>query len=74
MGKAIQASALILLFACSARAGWMGNESPAPPSQPTSVAQEPTDADQEPTLDGIMPNDVADSLTQTVLDLLVLLP
>jgi hypothetical protein len=53
----------------------MPNGSPTPPpSQPTNAVQEPTDATQEPTLDGIMPNGVADSLTQTALDLLALLP
>jgi hypothetical protein len=35
--------------------------------------QEPTDATQEPT-GGEMPNDAPDGLTQTVLDLLALLP
>lgn len=33
MGKAIRASALILLLACTAHAGWMPNDSPAPPPQ-----------------------------------------
>jgi hypothetical protein len=76
MGKAIRASLLILLLACSAQAGYIPNDTPAapPPSQQTSAVQEPTDATQDPTLDGAMPNDIAYSLTQTALDLLALLP
>lgn len=68
MGKAIRASALTLLLACSAQAGWMGNESPAPPpSQPTSAVGAPA-------ADGWMPNGVATDLTQSALDLLAVLP
>jgi hypothetical protein len=36
--------------------------------------QEPTDAAQEPTADGIIPNEAPDSLTQIALDLLAALP
>ena len=60
MGKAIRTSALILLLACSAQAGWMGT-GVAPPPPPTPVEQETTNTVQEPT---------EGSLTQTVLDLL----
>ena len=68
MTKAFRASLLVLLLACTARADWMQNGSPAPPpSQPTS-------ASQDPALDGIMPNGPEDSLTQTVLDLIAALP
>jgi hypothetical protein len=68
MGKAIRASALILLLTCSAQAGYIPNETPVPPpSQPTVAAQEPT-------TDGYIPNDAADSLTQFALDLLAVLP
>jgi hypothetical protein len=77
MVKTIRASALILLLACSAQAGYMQNDvagTPPPQPQPTSAVREPTDAAQDPTLDGIIPNDAADSLTQTALDLLALLP
>jgi hypothetical protein len=45
----------------------MGNESPAPPPQPASAMQEPT-------TNGIMQNDIANSLTQIALDLLAVLP
>ena len=67
MGKAIRASALILLLACTAQAGWIQNDSPAPPPQPTNAVQEPT-------ADGWIQNGVADSLTQIALDLLAVLP
>lgn len=42
MGKAVRASALILLLACSAQAGWMGT-GVAPPPPPETVEQEPTE-------------------------------
>lgn len=76
MVKAIRASALILLLACSAQAGVMQNDAPAPPppSQMTSAMPEPTDAAEESTADGIMGNDAANSLTQIALDLLATLP
>lgn len=68
MRKTLGVCLLILLLTGSAVAGEMQNGSPAPPpSQQTS-------ATQDPTLDGIMPNDSEDSLTQTVLDLLAALP
>jgi hypothetical protein len=68
MGKAIRASALILLLTCTARAGWMGNESPTPPPpQPANVAQEQT-------TDGEITTMSAGSLTQIALDLLTVLP
>lgn len=76
MGKAIRASVLVLLLACSAQAGWIQNPAPAPPppSPQTSFAQEPTDAVQEPTTGGETSTGVADSLTQIALDLLAVLP
>jgi hypothetical protein len=68
MGKAIRASALILLLACSAQAGYIPNDTPAPlPSQPTNAIQEPTTG-------GEIPNDTAVSMTQIALDLLAALP
>ena len=42
MSKTIRASALILLLACSARAGYIPNGSPAPPA-PQNVAQGPAE-------------------------------
>lgn len=71
MRKTISVAALLLALSCPAYAGDIQNDSPKPP---TSAVQEPMDTDQESTLDGIMPNDVAGSLTQTALDLLALLP
>jgi hypothetical protein len=70
MRKTLGVCLLVLLLTGSARAGIIPNDAPAPPP-PTSVVQEPTDA---PTVGGIMTNDAPDSLTQTVLDLLALLP
>jgi hypothetical protein len=67
MRKTLGVSLLVLLLTGSASAGIMPNGSPAPPPEPTSAAQDPA-------LDGIMPNDSEDSLTQTVLDLLAALP
>ena len=75
MGKAIRASALILLLACSAQAGWMPNGSTEPPP-PVSATQEPTGGEMPNGImqNGIMPNDAPDTLTETALDLLALLP
>ena len=89
MVKVIRASALILLLACSAQAGWMANGSPEPPppSQPTSAAvtgympngspepPQPTDVVvQGPAENGIIQNGVTVSLTQIALELLTALP
>jgi hypothetical protein len=77
MLKAARISALILLLACSARAGVMQNETPAPPpppSQPANSIQEPTDTFQEPTANGYMQNDAPSGLTQIALDMLAVLP
>jgi hypothetical protein len=70
MGKAIRTSALILLLACSAQAGWMGTGFAPPPPPPEAVKQETTSAVQEPTEGGDTQDEATDSLTQTVLDLL----
>lgn len=69
MGKPIRAFLLVLLVACTAQAGYMPNGSPEPP--PPS---EPASAVQEPTANGWMANDAAESLTQVTLDLLAVLP
>jgi len=68
MRKAISVSALILAFVCSAHAGDMQNDKTGPPPQPS------TSVTQQPTTDGEMQNDVADSLTQIALDLLSVFP
>jgi hypothetical protein len=78
MGKAIRASLLVLLLACSAQAGYMPNDTPAPPPPPTtSTAQAgymPTGLPEPPTDGGWMGNEAAASLTQSALDLLAALP
>jgi hypothetical protein len=74
MRKFLGVCLLVLLLTGSTSAGIMPNGSPTPPPQPTSVVQEPTDTAQEPNLDGIMPNGVADGLTGSVLNLLAFLP
>ena len=77
MVKAIRTSALILLLACSAQAGIMQNEAPAPPppSQPANTVDEPTDATLvEPTANGYMQNGAPSALTQIALEVLAVLP
>jgi hypothetical protein len=75
MRKTLVVCLFALLLSSSASAGIMQNDSPAPP--PVNAVEEPKNT-PEPTdetiADGIMPNDAPDSLTQTVLDLLALLP
>lgn len=71
MRKTISVAALLLTLSCPAYAGDIQNDSPKPPP---SAMQEPTNANQESSLDGIISNDVVESLTQTALDLLALLP
>lgn len=78
MGKAIRASALILLLACSAQAGWMPNDSPAPPAQAGWMGNEapapaPGATQAQPT-GGEISTTSAVGLTQMVLDLLAVLP
>ena len=68
MRKTLGVSLLVMLLTVSASAGIMPNLPPAPPqSQQTNAAQDST-------LDGIMPNGATATLTQTVLDLLAVLP
>jgi hypothetical protein len=77
MSKAIRASALVLLLACSAQAGWIQNGSPAPPQSAPAV-QGPTTGGEidtgatTPTADGIMQNEAAATFTQVLLNLLAL--
>lgn len=66
MGKAIRASLLVLLLACSAQAGYMPNGTPEPPP-PEKTAQE-SNTNEDTT-------GAADTLIQTVLAVLAsLLP
>jgi hypothetical protein len=77
MRKTLGVCLLVLLLTCSASAGIIPNDTPAPPppSQPTtSAVQEPADDAQNPTVAGEMPNFGTDGLTQAALDLLALLP
>jgi hypothetical protein len=74
MRKLLGICLLVLLLTGSAIAGEMPNDKPAPPPQPATAVQEPTDAFQDPTANGIMGNDAPDSLTQLTLDLLAVLP
>ena len=77
MVKTIRVSALILVLACSAQAGYIQNDAPAPPpppSQPASAVQEPTDTSQETSANGIMQNDAPSGLTQVALEVLAVLP
>ena len=78
MGKAIRASLLIVLFACSAQAGYIPNDvpTPPPPPQPISVdsSTQPTNTVEGSTADGWVGDDAAASLTQVALDLLAVWP
>ena len=66
MRKTISVAALLLALTCPTYAGDMPNVTPAPPN--------PTNAVQEQTTDGEIPNVLANSLTQVALDLLAALP
>lgn len=69
MRKTISVAALLLALTCPAYAGDMQNDAPKPP---TNTAQAPTD---NATLNGdISTPGASESLTQTMLDLLALLP
>jgi hypothetical protein len=72
MRKTLTTVALLLALSCTVFGGEMSTP-PAPPPQPATVVQEPTDTDQEPA-GSEMPNGVSDILTETALDLLALLP
>lgn len=75
MFKAARALVLTLLLACSAQAGIIQNESPAPPpSEPATTASGPADTTAEPTADGYVQSEAPDSLTQFALGVLAVLP
>jgi hypothetical protein len=72
MRKTISVAALLLALTCPAYAGEMQNDKPAPPPQPASAIQEPTDG---ATLNGdISTPGPSESLTQIALELLAVLP
>jgi hypothetical protein len=66
MRKTLGVCLLGLLLTGSASAGEIPNDRPDP--------SKPTNAVQEPTADGIIPNNATDGLTQAALNLLALLP
>lgn len=77
MRRTLGVCLLALLLTGSASAGIMQNGSPTPPPEPATATQEPTGGEMQnaqPTLNGYIPNGVADSLTQTALELLAVLP
>jgi hypothetical protein len=77
MLKAAQASALILLLACSAQAGWIGNETPAPPPSSPAIAGRELAGDELTTCEttaGEIPDDAKDALTHVGIELLAVLP
>jgi len=71
MRKTISVAALLLALSCPAYAGEIQND--ATISQ-ANTAEASADDAQEPTADDITGNEATDSLTQTTLDLLALLP
>jgi hypothetical protein len=75
MRKTLGVFLLVLLFTGSASAGIIGNDSPAPPAQPASAVQEPTqDGEiQHPQMtDGIIQNEAGMTFAQVLLNLLAL--
>ena len=76
MLKAARISALILLLACSARAGYIqtGGSPEPPPPPPSSPAVEPTGSTGEPIADGNTQSEEAGVLTQVALNMLAALP
>lgn len=70
MSKVIRASALVLLLACSAQAGWIQNDSPAPPPPPANAIQEPATATQEPVTGSDIDDKMEASLTDAALSFL----
>ena len=76
MVKAIRTSALVLLLACSAQAGVMQNDAPAPPppSTVTASTQEPADAPGELSAGGNTQDEAPSDLSQMMLEVLAVLP
>jgi hypothetical protein len=71
MRKTISVAALLLALTYPAYAGDIQNDKPAPPPQPATAAQEPTDGG---TATGETPTGTADILTQFVSDVFAVLP
>lgn len=72
MRKTLTTAALLLALSCPAFAGEMHTPAAPTPPPPTSATQEPADG---VTLNGVISTpDESESLTQTVLELLALLP
>ena len=77
MLKATRISALILLLACSARAGYIqtgGSPQPPPPSPSATPVGESTGSTEELIADGDTQSEAAGVLTQVALDMLAALP
>ncbi len=79
MLKAARVSVLILLLACSARAGDMQGggapDTPPPPQpEPTPSAQQPAGAAWGPNVNDYVLYEAADGLTRAALDVLSVLP
>lgn len=73
MRKTLGVFLLVLLLTCSANAGIMGNDAPQPPPPPppsTMQVEQTVDGSIPDSTESETPNDAADSLTRTVLDLL----
>lgn len=72
MRKTLAMVTLMLALSCHTWAGIIHTPgTPTTPPQPTGFTQEPTDS---ATLNGEMQTELSKSLTQTVLELLVVLP
>jgi hypothetical protein len=78
MSKAIRASVLVLLLTCPAQAGWIQNDSPAPPPQSAPAVREPmTDGQIDtgataPAADGQIETPAAATFVEVLLSLLAL--
>ena len=79
MGKVIRASTLVLLFACTAQAGWIHNGSPepeptpAPASAPGYIQNEtpaPVESEEAPAVNDDTQNDLTGALAQAALYIL----
>lgn len=75
MLKAALALALMFLLACSAQAGTMQNDAPAPPpSQPAIAPQEPANITEEPNANVYLQDEVPGDMVQFALEVFAVLP